>query len=161
MTNGSIQQFQLVLDTQLFEFGSGCGEHTGIFAAVGDIDLIHVFHQIQGGLFADMLVKSSAEVVGDIVFSIGKCTGAAETAHDRAGLTADTGFHFLTVDRTVAFAQRITRLKYSNLQSRFFLNQFIGREDSARTGSNNNYIIHHSCHLCFLKTERIKKARIH
>ena len=104
MTDRSIQQFQLVLDTQLFEFGSGCGEHTGIFTAVGDVDLIHVFHQIQSGLFADMLVKSSAEVVGDIVFSIGKCTGAAETAHDRAGFAADTGFYFFTVDGTVAFA---------------------------------------------------------
>lgn len=42
-----------------------------------------------------------------------------------------------------------------------FLNQFIGRKDSSRTGSDNNYIIHHNCHLCFRKTERIKKARIH
>ena len=104
MTDGSIQQLQLVLDAQLFEFGSGCGEHTGILATVGDIDLIHVFHQIQGSLFSDMLVKSSAEVVGDIVFSIGKCTGTAETAHDRAGFAADTGFYFFAVDGAVAFA---------------------------------------------------------
>ena len=104
MTNGSIQQFQLVLDTQLFEFGSGCGEHTGILATVGNIDLIHVFHQIQGSLFSDMLVKSSAEVVGDIVFSIGKRTGTAETAHDRAGFATDTGFYFFAVDGAVAFA---------------------------------------------------------
>ena len=43
------------------------------FAAVFQIDLIHIMHQIQGLFFADILVQGAAKVIGDIIFSIGEC----------------------------------------------------------------------------------------
>ena len=68
----------------------------------------------------DMLVERTAEVVCDIVFSIGKCARTAKAAHDRAGRTLDTGLYLLPIDRAAPLLQRIAGLKHGELQLRLF-----------------------------------------
>ena len=100
MAHRCIQKLQFVLDTDLFKLRTGCREKAGSLTAVLHVDIIHIVHQIQRFLTADMLIECAAEIVSDIVFSIGKSTGSAETAHDRTGLAVDTGLDLVTVDRT-------------------------------------------------------------
>lgn len=128
---------------QLFEFCSGCGEHTGILDTVGDIDLIHVFHQIQGSLFSDMLVKSSAEVVGNVVFTVRERARSAKSAHDGAVLASDAAFYFFSVNRTVPFFKGMTGLEYRNLELGFEFYQLICGVDAARTCSYDYHVIIH------------------
>ena len=42
------------------------------------IDLIHVLHQFDSRLFTDMFVQSAAEIIGDVVFSVRKCTSSPQ-----------------------------------------------------------------------------------
>ena len=55
-----------------------------------------------------MFIKCTAEVIGNIVFTIREGTGTAETAHDRTGFAFNTGFYFLAIDGTMTFVQRIS-----------------------------------------------------
>ncbi len=71
VTDGGIQQLQLVLDAQLLELGAGGGIELGALAAVAHVDLVDIVHQLQGLLLADMLVKRAAEVIRDVVLPIG------------------------------------------------------------------------------------------
>ena len=64
-------------------------------------------HDLQGLLLADMLVESSAEIIGDIVLAVRERAGTAEAVHDRTGLAVDTLGDLLTIDRTLSFFQRI------------------------------------------------------
>ena len=105
MAHGSIQQIQLVLDAELFEPGTGGGEEPGALAAVGHVDFVHITHQLQGVLFTDVLVQAAAEVVGDVIFSVGKRARAAEAAHDGTAFAADAGFDFFAVDGAAALFQ--------------------------------------------------------
>ena len=72
MTDGCIQQVQLVLHAKLAEFCTGRGIHLRSGAAVCHIDLIYIFHKINGSLFSDIFVKRAAEIIGNIIFTIGK-----------------------------------------------------------------------------------------
>mgnify|MGYP003297984439 CR=1 FL=1 len=101
MPHGSVQQVQVILDAQGLEAGTSGGIQLAALAAVAHIDLIHIVHQIQSALLADILIQRAAEIVGDIVFAVGKCTCTAETAHNRTAFAVDAGFNFITVDGTV------------------------------------------------------------
>ena len=107
------------------------------------VDVIHIFHQVDGLTLADILVESATESVGDIVFSIGKSTGTTETAHDGTALTVDATLDLVTVDRTVALLQRVTGFENGNFQVGILLHQFISGEDTAGTGTDNDYVIFH------------------
>ena len=114
MTHGRVQQIQLVLQTELAELGA-CGRiHLCPFAAVGNIDLVHVFHKGNGLFFSNMLVQGPTEIVGDIIFPVGKRACPAEPAHDRAGFTVYAAFHLLPVNGAVPLLQRASRLKHGN-----------------------------------------------
>ena len=114
---------------------------------MGYIDLVHILHQVDGRLSADMLIQRSSECIGDIIFSIGKCTCSAESAHDRTSLASDTALHLVPVDRTTALLKWITRFKHCDLEIRILFHQFIRRKNPARSGSDNNHVI---LHLLFL-----------
>ena len=89
-------------------------------------------------------MQAAAEVVGNIVFSVGKSTCAPESAHDGAGFAADAVFHLVTVDRTFPPVQRIPKLKYADLQRCLrLLLQFIGGENPARSRADDQHIIIH------------------
>ena len=151
MTYRCIQKFQFILHTQFFELSAGCGIHFCILAAVSDIDLIYITHQIQRFLFTNMFIESTAEIVGDVIFAIRESTGTAETAHDRTGFTFDTGFYFLSVNRTVSFVQRISFFENCNFEIFVLFHQLIGGKNSSWSGSDNYHIIFHTGHIPFVK----------
>ena len=101
MTNGSIQQMQVILNTKSLEL-CACGSvQLAAFTAISHIDLIHIVHQIHSLLLADVLVQRAAKVIGDVVLAIGECAGAAEAGHNGAALAADAGLDLVTVDGAV------------------------------------------------------------
>ena len=146
MTDGSVQQMQVVLDAQGLEPGTGGRIQLGAFAAVAQIDLVHVLHQIQGLLLADVFVKGTAKIIGDVVLTVGEGACAAETAHDGAALAADTGLDLHTVDGTTALGQSMARFEDGDFQTGIPLHQLIGCENTAGTGTNDdNIILHNHC----------------
>ena len=66
---------QLVLETEFFETGSRRCIKLCVFGPVGKIDLIHVIHQIQSGLPSHMLVECTAEIIGNIIFTVRESSG--------------------------------------------------------------------------------------
>lgn len=78
-------------DTAL-EPGCAGGVELGALAAVFHVDLIHILHQLQRLLFADVLVEGAAELIGDVILSVGKGTGAAEAVHNGAGGASERSF---------------------------------------------------------------------
>lgn len=116
MADGGVEQVELILDAELFELRAGGGVELRALAAVGHVDLIDIVHEIERLLFADVLVQRAAEVVGDVVFAVGKCARAAETAHDRAALAADAGFDLVAVDGAVALFKAVTGLEHGDAQ---------------------------------------------
>ena len=134
---------QVVLHTQLFEFGTGGGIELGAFAAVGHVDLIDVAHQLQRSGLAQILVKRAAKIVGNVVFSVGKGACAAETAHNGAAFAGNTGFDLNAVNGTFAVFQRMSGLEDGDLQLRAQPGQLIGGKDTARPRADNDHIVIH------------------
>ena len=113
------------------------------FAAEFQIDLVDIFHQIQGLFLADVLIERAAKIVGNIVFTIRESAGAAKAAHNAAAFAVDTGLDFVTVDGAFPLFQGMARLKNSYAQLGILLHQFIGRKNTARTCAHNNHIVFH------------------
>ena len=130
-----IQQVQLVLQAELLELRSRRRVQLRPFSTVRHIDLIHIPHQVNRLLLADILEQRTTEIIRNIILAIRKCACASETAHDRTASAVDAALNFHTVNRTFSLFQRIARLKYRN--------QLIGSKDSAGACANNNYIVFH------------------
>jgi len=143
MTDGGIQQMQIVLNAQGLEAGAGSGVELCALAAVFQVDLVDVAHQIQGLLFADVLVERAAEIVGNIIFSVRKRTCAAKTAHNGAAFAADTGLDPVAVDGAAALAEGMSGFKHGDLQPGLLLQQLICRKDTARTCADNDDVVIH------------------
>ena len=143
MADGCVQQVQVVLDALPLELGACGGIEPGALAAVGHIDIIHITHQVQSLLLADVLKEGAAEVVGDVVLAVGKCACAAETAHNGAALAADAGLDLVAVNGTVALVQGMTGLENSNLHILIQLHQLVGGENAAGACADNDYIVVH------------------
>lgn len=149
VTHRCIEQLQLVLHAELFEFCARSREHPCRLSAMADVNLIDVVHQINRLFASDVLIQRAAEIIRNIVFSIGESACSAKSAHDRTGRTFDTGFHLLAVNRTTALLQRITRLKNRYLKLRTLFHQLIRRKNAARTCADDNDIIFHTYILHF------------
>ena len=61
---------KLVLEAELFKSGSCSGIKLCVFCPMGEVDLVHVIHQIQSRLPPYMFVQSAAEIVGDVIFAV-------------------------------------------------------------------------------------------
>jgi len=134
---------QAVLKAELTDLAV-CGRiKPGSFTTMHQVQFIYIFHQLCGCILADMLVQSSAKLIGDIIFSVGESACTAKSLHDRTGFAVDTGFYFLSVDGTFSFFQRMTGFKNRDLFLRIIIHQFIGRKDSTGTCSYDQYIIFH------------------
>ena len=141
---------QAVLKAELTDLTVCGGIKPGSFTAMHQVQFIYIFHQLCGCILADMLVQSSAKLIGDIIFSVGKSTCTAKSLHDRAGFAVDTGFYFLSVDGTFSFFQRMTCFKNRDLFLRIIIHQFIGRKDPTGTCPYDQYIILHKQKLLIL-----------
>ena len=146
MAHGGVQQMEVVLQAAGLEGAVRRGIELRTLAAVGDVDLINVVHQLQRLLFADVLVERTAEIVGDVVFSVGKGSGSAEAVHDRTGRTANAALHVFAVDGAFALFERLALLKDGDLLLRAELRQLIGRKNTAGTGTDDDYVILHGVH---------------
>ena len=70
MAHRGIQQLQLVLHAFLLYVRSRRGIELCSLSAVGQIDLIHILHELNGLALSDILEQGAAEVVGYVVFAI-------------------------------------------------------------------------------------------
>ena len=147
VAHGGVQQVQLVLDAQLFEPRAGGGIELGALAAMLHVDFVHVAHQLQRALAADMLIERAAEIVGDVIFAIRKRARAAKAAHDGAAFAANAGFHLIAVDGAAALFQRVPGLHHRDLHFTVQPAQFIGGKDTARARAHDDYVILHTCFL--------------
>ena len=143
MPDGGIQQVQVILDAQGLETAAGSGVKSGALTAEFQVDRIHVVHQLQSLLFADVFIKCTAKIVGNIILPVRKGTCTAKTAHNRTAAAANAAFDPVPINRTVPLAQCMPCLKYSHLQLRLVLYQLISRKNTAGTGSDNDHIIIH------------------
>ena len=88
-------------------------------------------------------MECAAEIVCDVVFTIGESTCSAEAAHDAAAFAADTAFDFFAVDGAAAFMEGVTCLKYGNIQTGLMLHQFVCGKNAAGACADNDHIIVH------------------
>ena len=82
MPHGSVQQTQLILQTQFLEMCPRSAVQLRTLPAVFHIDLIHIFHQVDGLLPAHVFIQRTAKVIGDIIFAVGKSSRSAKSAHN-------------------------------------------------------------------------------
>ena len=141
VTHRCIQQMQVVLNTQSLKTSTGCGVQLSTLAAVFHVDLVNILHQIQRLLLTNVFIQSTTKIIGNVIFTIGKGTGAAETTHNRTALTADTALDLIAIDGAATLLQRMACLKYSDLQIAIQLSQFIGSKNTARACTNDDHII--------------------
>ena len=94
-------------------------------------------------IFADVFIQRTAESVGDVVFSVGKSTCTAETAHNGAALAVNAALDLISIDGTVALLQRMTGFEDGDLQVGILLYQLVSGEDTAGAGTDNNDVIFH------------------
>ena len=151
MTYRCIEKIQLVLQTKLLEFGSGCRIEFCSFPTVFHVDLIYILHQFYCLFLPDIFEQCSPEIIGNIIFPIRKCSCSPEAAHDRTSFTIDTVLNFFPVNRTFSLFKRISLFKHGNLTFRLLFHQLIRRKNPSRTCSNNDHIIIHK-YLLLLMT---------
>ena len=138
---GCIQKLELVLHAKTLDVRAGCGVEPGSFASVGDVDMVHILHELGGFLLADILVKRASEIICDVILAIRECTCTAESAHDGAVLAVDAALDLVSVYGTLSLLQRLAHFEDRNLQVLVALHQLVGREDSAGTSPDNYDII--------------------
>ena len=141
MSDRCIQKLELVLHADLFELCAGCRIKLCALTAVLHINLVNIFHQINGRLLADMLVQSTTKIICDIVFSVRKSTCPAKTTHNRTALAGNTALYFLSVDRTFSLSKLMSCLKNRYFAVRILLDKLICSEDTSRSCSNDYHII--------------------
>ena len=133
---------QIILEALLLDRGARSGIELGSLSAKTQIDLIHVLHQFDRGFLSYIFVQRSAEIVGDIIFSVGESARSSEAAHNGTALAVDAGLDLISVDRTFALFQLMSHLKHRYFESRFSLRQFVGCKDTAGPCSDYDHIIH-------------------
>ena len=145
MADRRLQQMQVVLQAQLFDLGIGGGVELRARRAVLQVNLVYILHQLDGFIFANMLVQGAAELVRDIIFPIGKRASAAEAVHDGAGLAVDAGLDLLAVDGTFPLVQRIACLENGHAQVFAGVGQLVGGVNAAGASADDNDVVIHMC----------------
>ena len=143
MPDGRVEQMQIALQAAGLERAVGRGIQLRMFAAVADVDLVNIVHQLHGLLLADILIERAAEVVRQIILAVGKRARAAEAVHDRARRTADAVPDVFAVNGTSALFKRLAFFKHRDLFLRTELRQLIRRENPAGACADDNDIILH------------------
>ena len=98
-------------------------------------------HEGKGLLPADILIECAAEIVCDIVLSVGKSACPAKAAHDGAAFTVDTGRDLFPVDRAVPLLQTVSGLHDRDTEITSPLFELVGRIDPARPRADDNDVI--------------------
>ena len=82
--------------------------------------------------------------VGDVVFTVGKGARATKTAHDGASFASNATVDLVSVNRALTFAEFVACFKNGNLQALVFLDKFVCGKNSARTSTDNDYVVFHT-----------------
>ena len=149
MTNGGVEQIQLILQTELFQVRACCGVHLCALTAVFHIDLIHILHQLDCLCLADIFIQSSAKIIGDIVLSVRESACTAKPAHDRTALALDTALYLLSVNRAAPPVKRMPCLEHCDFYLFFLLQHLIRRKNSTRTCPYYDHVVMHCNTLAF------------
>ena len=115
MTYRCIKQMQIILNAYRLEPCTRRRIELRALATITHIDLINIFHQFERLFLANILIKRTAKIICNIIFSIRKCACTTKPAHDWAALTADTVFHLISINRAMPFVQCMSCFKHSNL----------------------------------------------
>lgn len=137
VTYGCIEEVETMLHAGLLKLRAGGRVELRALATELEVDLIDILHQLDCGLLADILVERAAEIVRDVVLSIGEGTGTTETAHDRAAVTVNTGLDLLAIDRALTAAELVAVLENRDLQIRTALGQLVSSENTTRARTDN------------------------
>ena len=86
--------------------------------AMRQVDLVHVVHEIQRLLLADVSVEITAKIIGDVVLAVRECPRATESTHDGTTLTADASLDLVAIDRAMASGQLVPFLEHRDGQLR-------------------------------------------
>ena len=127
----SVEHMQVVLQSAALDIRADGRILFGALAAKLKVDFINVFHKLDSGLFADVLVKIAAEVIGYVIFSIRKCTRAADAGCYRTMVAADAVFYFFAVYRAVALLERCALFEQANRGFGALFYKFISGKKSA------------------------------
>ena len=114
VTDGRIEEVEAMLHAGLLKLRAGRRVELRALATELEVDLIDILHQLDRVLLADILVERAAEIVRDIVLSIGESTGTTETAHDRTAVTVNAGLDLLSINRALTTAKLVTMLENRN-----------------------------------------------
>ena len=117
MAHRRIQKIQFILDTKLFKLGTCRRIHLRSFTSEAHINIVHVLHQVNGLLFADIFKQGSAKIIRYIVFAVGKSARSSKSAHNGTGFAVNAAFNLFSVDRAAAVFQRVPGFKYGDLHS--------------------------------------------
>jgi GMP synthase PP-ATPase subunit len=107
---------QIILNAQCLEASSRRAIKFSSLATELQIYIVNVAHKIKRLIFADIFIQGTAKIIGDIIFSVGKRTRAAKSAHNRAALASDTVFDFFAIYGAMPFIESVTSLEYRYLQ---------------------------------------------
>ena len=140
-----VQQMQAVFKAHALDAGVRGGVELRALAAVGAVYFIDIHHEVDRFLLADMLIERAAELVGDVVLTVGESARAAEAAHYIADIALDAGLDLFAVDGASALIQRTAKLEHRDLETAVCLDQLIGGEDTAGARTDNYYVV--ICHF--------------
>ena len=90
-----------------------------------------------------MLIQCATKAIGNIIFSVRKCTCTSKTAHNRTGFATDTGFYLFSVNRAFSIIKRISCLKYCDFKFRLFQAKLICRKNSAWSCTDYYNVVFH------------------
>ena len=138
-----VEKVETVLQADFFDIGIGGGIEPGVFAAVRAVDIVDIAHELDSVGFADVFIEGSAELVSDVIFSVGECAGAAEAAHNGAGGAVDAGFYINAVDRAFTLLKGSAELEDGDGELRGAAGELEGGEDAAGTCADDNDVIKH------------------
>ena len=145
MAHLRVEKVQAVFKAHALYAGVGGGVELRPLAAVGEVYLVHIAHEVDGLLLADMLIERAAELVGDVVLAVGERARAAEAAHNAAHRAFHAGLDLFAVDGAFALREGPAQLKNAEPETLVRLGQLIGREDTAGAGADYQYVVVHFC----------------
>ena len=136
-----VEKMQSVFKAHALYLRVGRGVELRPLAAVAEVYLVHILHQLDGLLLADIFVQRAAELVCNVVFSVRKSARAAEAAHNIAHGALRADLHLFPVYRAAALRERTPQLKHGNFQFLAGLCQLICGKYTAGACADNYHII--------------------
>ena len=97
------------------------------------VNVVNIFHKLDGIVTTYVLVESSAESIGNVVLTVREGSRTAEAAHDGADWTIDAGLNLVTVYGTFSLFQRIAGFINCYLKLWVQFHKLIGREYTSRS----------------------------